>query len=91
MQWKVGMMACRYCVLEKGIIAGDFFKTQEELIEHIEMVHDMPIRGPGESHTDATARVKKKNPRLGGPSCQCPACKGKRQLKAMFFDPRRLN
>lgn len=67
---------CRYCVAIKGFSfkTGQVFQTEDELIEHIEMEHDMPVTRPGETEEETMTRFKAKNPRAGGPDCQCPAC-----------------
>jgi hypothetical protein len=50
------------------------FETDEELFDHIEMEHDIPVRREGETAEEAMKRFKAKNTRAGGPDCQCPAC-----------------
>lgn len=73
-------IACRYCIATKGLTmkSGHLFQTEEELIEHIEMEHDIPVAREGETEEETMARFKAKNPRAGGPNCQCPACLHKR-------------
>lgn len=72
--------ACTYCIASKGLTlkSDHLFETDEEFFDHIEMVHDLPVRREGETNGQAMARVKAKNPRLGGPDCQCPNCLHKR-------------
>jgi hypothetical protein len=69
-------IACKYCIATKGLrLDRDrLFETDEELIEHIEMEHDIPVRREGETEEETMRRFKAKNPRGGGPDCQCPAC-----------------
>jgi len=69
-------IACSYCIASKGLTlrSSHLFETDEELIEHIEMEHDMPVAREGETQEQTMARFKAKNPRAGGPECQCPSC-----------------
>lgn len=73
-------IACKYCIATKGLRldSDHLFETEEELFNHIEMEHDMPVVREGETEEEALARFKAKNPRAGGPDCQCPACLHKR-------------
>lgn len=85
------MITCKYCIIEKGITGKDGFETEEEFFEHIEMVHDIAVRRPGESHEEALERVREKNPRIGTDDCQCPGCKERRRLKYLFFNRGAMN
>jgi hypothetical protein len=69
-------IACTYCIATKGLrLDRDrLFETDEEFYEHIEMEHDMPVQREGETDGECMRRFKAKNPRAGGPDCQCPAC-----------------
>lgn len=69
-------IACKYCIATKGLrLDRDrLFETDEELFDHIEMEHDIPVKREGETAEEAIRRLKAKNPRAGGPDCQCPAC-----------------
>lgn len=72
--------ACPYCTASKGLTlqSDHLFETDEELFDHFEMVHDLPVRREGETNEQALERVRAKNPHLGGPDCQCPDCLHKR-------------
>ena len=74
-------IACKYCIATKGLKGSELekqtFGTQEEFVEHIEMVHDIPVTRKGETEKETMDRFSKKNPRAGGPDCQCPACQAK--------------
>lgn len=74
------MITCKYCVATKGLTMSSdhIFKTDEELFNHIEMVHDIPVRRKGETEEACMVRFKDKNSRAGGPDCQCPDCLAKR-------------
>lgn len=69
---------CTYCLLPGGPgigrALGTIFEDEKEFLEHLETVHDLPMRRVGETAVEALERVKAKNPRVGGPHCQCPAC-----------------
>lgn len=73
-------IACKYCIATKGLKLDSpwVFETLEELYNHIEMEHDMPVIREGETREEALARFKAKNPRSGGPDCRCPGCMAKR-------------
>jgi len=70
------MITCKYCTMTKGLTmdSDHIFKTDEELFNHIEMEHDIPVRREGETEEACMVRFKAKNPRAGGPDCQCPDC-----------------
>ena len=67
------MIACRFCVGEKGLTLNSkhLFKTQEELNDHLESVHHMPIINEGETEDDAMKRFLEKYPEAK----DCPECK----------------
>ena len=76
---KIGTL-CVYCILYGDSHGGGakvlpFENDSEEFFNHIEMEHDIPVRRIDETKEEASARVKAKNPRMGSPNCQCPACK----------------
>lgn len=63
-------IACKICIVTKGITTKDLFETQEELIKHIESVHHMPIMLPGETEEQTQERFLKKYPE----AATCPEC-----------------
>jgi len=66
-------LACMICIARRGIRGsnpGDFFKDQEELNEHIEGVHHMPIIRPGETKEECLKRFLEKYPEAK----TCPEC-----------------
>jgi len=69
-------IACKYCIATKGLKLDrdHLFESDEELVDHIEMEHDIPVRREGETEEECMSRFKAKNPRAGGPDCQCPTC-----------------
>lgn len=73
-------LACRYCIADKGLRLSSpwIFASEEELFNHIEMMHDLVVIRGGETDDEAFSRVKAKNPRIGIDDCQCPSCKAKR-------------
>jgi len=85
------MIACPFCVAEKGLnLERDkgkhLFENEEEYFNHLEMVHDLVVRRKGETEEDAIKRVREKQKkefgfvRIGSENCQCPACKAKRKI-----------
>lgn len=74
------MITCKYCVATKGLTMSSdhIFKTDEELFNHIEMEHDIPVKRKGETEEECMVRFKAKNSRAGGPDCQCPDCLAKK-------------
>ena len=66
-------IACKWCILTKGLKGseiGSLPQTEEELYQHIECVHHIPVRRDGET-------VEVENPEAGGPNCRCPGCQRK--------------
>lgn len=56
-------IACRICVVTKGIRGSDLMmQTDEELMDHIEKVHHMPVVREDETHEQAEARFIEKYP-----------------------------
>lgn len=54
-------IACKVCIANKGLVVFSS-KTQEELNDHLESVHHMPIIREGETEDDAIERFLKKYP-----------------------------
>jgi len=73
-------IACKYCIATKGfsLRTGQLFETDEELFDHIEMEHDIPVEREGENEEETMIRFRAKNPRAGGPDCRCPGCLAER-------------
>ena len=47
----------------------------EELMNHLEVEHDLVIPRNGENEDQAWERITVKGTRIGTPQCQCPMCK----------------
>ena len=62
----------------------DVLETDEDLVEHIEMVHCIPVRRAGETDAQAKARVQAKNPDYGTSRCPCPGCVHRRRLLEQY-------
>jgi len=78
--------ACKYCILTKGLRGSEIAslpQTDEELYQHIEREHHIPVRREGETAEQCMARFKSENPEAGGPNCKCPACKGRSDIFAL--------
>lgn len=66
-------LACKICIMKKGLRGSEIAslpQTEEELIEHIEREHHMPVRREGESEQQAKERFLKKYPE----AANCPEC-----------------
>lgn len=69
---------CRICVAENGLKAVDLSTWPEAgdieaITAHVETVHHMPVRRPGESVVGAKERFYTAVP-TAGPGCKCPSC-----------------
>lgn len=64
-------LACRICVVTKGITVRDTFATEDDLLTHIESEHHMPVRRKGESEEDCTKRFVASHPN----AATCEGCK----------------
>jgi hypothetical protein len=70
-------LACRICIATGGLQGSEIsslLQNEEELIEHMEKVHHMPVIMPGETKQQATDRFLKKYPGAKN----CPVCQGRR-------------
>lgn len=57
--------ACKICLLNKGLSGADIHtlpRSEEELFEHLEQDHHMPVARDGETRDEAVARFLKKFP-----------------------------
>ena len=71
--------ACKYCIATRGLIGseiGSLPQTEEELFDHIEREHHIPVQREGETKEQTLARFHRENPEAGGPNCKCPSCEG---------------
>lgn len=58
-------LACRICIARNGLRGRDIAnlpKNEDELVEHMERVHHMPVIREGETKAEATARFLKQYP-----------------------------
>ncbi len=58
-------IACRICITTKGLKGSDFSSlptTDEELAEHMESVHHIPVVREGETKEQAQARFLESHP-----------------------------
>jgi len=66
-------IACKICIMTKGIRGSDedsLFETQEELNDHLEKVHHMPVQQDGETREECIKRFIEKYPEAK----TCPEC-----------------
>ena len=74
-------IACTYCILTKGLKGSEISslpRTEEELFQHIEHEHHIPVQREGETGRQCMDRFKRENPEAGGPDCKCPNCRRER-------------
>lgn len=75
-------LACKYCILAHGLKGSEISslpQTDEELYQHIEREHHIPVRRENETPEECLARFKRENPGAGGPNCKCPSCGNSRK------------
>lgn len=75
-------IACKYCILTKGLKGSDVVKlpqTDEEFFNHIEREHNICVMRENETKEQAWERFVRENPEAGGPNCKCPECTYERQ------------
>lgn len=66
-------LACKICIAKYGLRGSEIeslFQTEDDLIEHIEKVHHMPVRRKDETEVQAIKRFIKKYPEAK----TCPEC-----------------
>jgi len=65
--------ACKICIMEKGLKGSDIDdlpQTEEELADHMEEVHHMPVIREGQTKEQAIEHFIKKYPEAR----DCPEC-----------------
>jgi len=79
-------LACKLCIATKGLKGseiGSLPNTYEELFEHVEREHHVPIVREGETAAEAYDRLLLKYPEARDPkTCKCPACTAARARRA---------
>lgn len=73
------MFLCKYCAAMYGYKPQDLVKkmmgTQDELLNHIESEHHIPVKRVGETKEQALQRMRTTYPESGDPAtCKCPVC-----------------
>jgi hypothetical protein len=66
-------IACKICIAQRGLRGSDLASlptNDEELAEHMESVHHMPVIREGETEEQAIARFLKAHPEAK----TCPEC-----------------
>jgi len=69
--------ACTLCLASQGLKGTDIDslpQTYEELYDHLERDHHIPVRRENETRQQCLDRFRKQNPEAGGPNCKCPVC-----------------
>jgi hypothetical protein len=71
------MIGCKICIAKYGIKGSELnslLKTEEELVQHIESEHHIPVMRDGETEEECNRRFFRENPEAGGENCKCPDC-----------------
>ena len=66
-------LACKICIAQRGLRGseiGNLPQNEEELFDHMEQVHHMPVQRDGESHEECIKRFLEKYPEAR----TCPEC-----------------
>lgn len=75
-------LACKYCIMTTGLKGKDINalpQTEEELIQHIERDHHIPVRRDHETAEQCKERFYRENPEARDPkTCKCPECARRR-------------
>lgn len=70
---------CKYCVMKYGIRGSELsennLETDEDLANHIEEVHGIPVVREGETEEQTLSRCAKKGIVSDKNKCQCQECK----------------
>jgi len=77
-------LACKFCIMTNGLRGseiGSLPQNEEELVQHIEREHHIPVRRDNETWEQCQERFQRENPEAGGPNCKCPMCAWHRQLQ----------
>ena len=72
------MKVCKECIAKFGFKLSDkgkTFETDEELYEHLEMVHGTPVIREGETEEECKKRCKAKGLSPDRSKCVCEECK----------------
>ena len=81
----MSLIACKYCIMTKGLKGSDISKlptTEEEFIEHIERDHNIPVQRDGETEVVTMERFYTQYPEAKNPeTCKCPECSAQRDEK----------
>jgi len=71
-------LACKYCILTRGLKGSEIPnlpETDEQLYQHIEAEHHIPVRRENETELQCKERFYRDNPQARNPAtCKCPAC-----------------
>ena len=76
------MRTCKYCIAKLGFSLRDkdrIFETDEELYEHIENWHGIPVIREGETNKQAKQRCAKKGIVEDRKKCKCKDCQEERR------------
>ena len=77
-------MVCKICVSQKGYRLANkesSFGVDNELYDHVENEHGIPVRRDGETRKQAKKRCREKGITNNKDTCQCGDCKRLREGK----------
>lgn len=66
-------LACKICIMQQGIRGSEIFslpQTEEEMYDHMEKVHHMPVQRDEETRDECIKRFLEKYPEAK----TCPEC-----------------
>ena len=70
--------ACMFCIMEHGLKGSDLAslpETDDELYEHLERVHHIPVQREDETEQQAMERFWTAYPEAHNPAtCKCQVC-----------------
>lgn len=59
-------VACKLCIMAKGLkgddILGNLFESEEDMYQHLEKDHGVPVRRENETDAECQERFKRENP-----------------------------
>lgn len=80
--------ACKFCIAEQGLKGSEVSslpETLEELYNHIESAHHIPLTRPGETEEQSADRLARDYPESSSPdTCKCPVCKQRRKTEELL-------
>lgn len=79
-------IGCNYCIMSKGLKGSEVSnlpQTEEEMAQHFEKEHHIPVERENETGEECMERFNRENPDAGGPNCKCPECVHQRMMGSL--------